>query len=262
MLEGIDTDEFQSAPLTEARGDAKGRYSQSSRKKFQSAPLTEARGDSAHSLSISRLLRFQSAPLTEARGDRCRRQHRRPLASVSIRSPHRSKGRLLCTVVMVIVLPVSIRSPHRSKGRPAKANSRSCPVVFQSAPLTEARGDHWICRPRRPARRFNPLPSPKQGETHPQAQQRAASSRFNPLPSPKQGETACPALVIPPICVSIRSPHRSKGRRVTSVRPNFVPMSFNPLPSPKQGETVSQLRCANAHAVSIRSPHRSKGRRL
>ena len=44
---------------------------------FQSAPLTEARGDATDQAS-------SGAPLTEARGDP---------ASVSIRSPHRSEGR-------------------------------------------------------------------------------------------------------------------------------------------------------------------------
>ena len=66
---------------------------------FQSAPLTEARGDQIRLCrrSASRSL-FQSAPLTEARGDgRVRylaiETHR---SRVSIRSPHRSKGRREC----------------------------------------------------------------------------------------------------------------------------------------------------------------------
>ena len=36
---------------------------------FQSAPLTEARGDSSRTLARASLDLFQSAPLTEARGD-------------------------------------------------------------------------------------------------------------------------------------------------------------------------------------------------
>ena len=37
--------------------------------------------------------------------------------------------------------------------------------------------------------RFNPLPSPKQGETYPLGWPLDAHTGFNPLPSPKQGET-------------------------------------------------------------------------
>ena len=43
---------------------------------------------------------------------------------------------------------VSIRSPHRSKGRLTSRHAitaRPPSCQFQSAPLTEARGDHW-CR--------------------------------------------------------------------------------------------------------------------
>ena len=108
---------------------------------FQSAPLTEARGDLQRVTPLTRSPSFQSAPLTEARGD-------------------------LDTGNSVnIYVTVSIRSPHRSKGRPADGLVIDQRPLFQSAPLTEARGDNfclgnalkYIC--------FNPLPSPKQGET-------------------------------------------------------------------------------------------------
>ena len=36
---------------------------------------------------------------------------------------------------------------------------------------------------------FNPLPSPKQGETRHLGRHHGKPLRFNPLPSPKQGET-------------------------------------------------------------------------
>ena len=86
---------------------------------------------------------------------------------VSIRSPHRSEGRSLALCPCCeVVGQVSIRSPHRSEGRSAavwcRRRNRSCfnplpspkrgeimmavvqttTVKFQSAPLTEARGDH------------------------------------------------------------------------------------------------------------------------
>ena len=113
---------------------------------------------------------------------------------VSIRSPHRSKGRQARRPLVV-----SIRSPHRSKGRPCgrgRFNPLPSPKqgettgtalsLFQSAPLTEARGAQV-----RASLSFNPLPSPKQGETDCRdlvAFERG-HGRFNPLPSPKQGET-------------------------------------------------------------------------
>ena len=71
---------------------------------------------------------------------------------------------------------------------------------------------------------FNPLPSPKQGETRrrPLHQMSAICSQcFNPLPSPKQGETSI----------------RDKGSFIDPT----IPCSFNPLPSPKQGETACDL---------------------
>ena len=61
---------FQSAPLTEARGDAFRRVAEERLQKFQSAPLTEARGDPLHHKLSRAGAKFQSAPLTEARGDR------------------------------------------------------------------------------------------------------------------------------------------------------------------------------------------------
>ena len=109
---------------------------------------------------------------------------------------------------------------------------------FQSAPLTEARGDRSRASQNPPRFSFNPLPSPKQGETQPIRRQAQRRTGFNPLPSPKQGETR----VIQPRSsfwyVSIRSPHRSKGR-----------------PSHYGREIAARMII-----VSIRSPHRSKGR--
>ena len=61
-------------------------------------------------------------------------------------------------------------------------------------------------------------------------------SRFNPLPSQKQGETRRRDRHFGLRRVSIRSPHKSKGRHAT---PH---VNDGPVP------------------VSIRSPHKSKGR--
>ena len=135
-------EEFQSAPLTKARGDSfpppcewgyLGFNPLPSPKQgetktlwlklrdhgwFQSAPLTKARGDLKFSVTLYIRSSFQSAPLTKARGD---------LQAVAVVNQN---------------WYVSIRSPHQSKGRPRSWTPR--------------------CAERRC---FNPLPSPKQGET-------------------------------------------------------------------------------------------------
>ena len=139
-------------------------------------------------MSILRIW-FQSAPLTEARGDAFAASLYVCLLVVSIRSPHRSKGRFGIDLGLSGPKVVSIRSPHRSKGRChvrrgcheriARFNPLPSPkqgeisrnlaslrnsLLFQSAPLTEARGDQSECRNSLVCRSFNPLPSPKQGE--------------------------------------------------------------------------------------------------
>ena len=65
---------------------------------------------------------------------------------------------------------------------------RISPDMFQSAPLTKARGDGF-------------------GRGH-----HAGIRCFNPLPSQKQGETAHQLSRGDSSIVSIRSPHKSKGR--------------------------------------------------
>ena len=61
--------------------------------RFQSAPLTDVRGDCVvHFLvRISRM--FQSAPLTDVRGDNGLDGLKERKNNVSIRSPHGCKGR-------------------------------------------------------------------------------------------------------------------------------------------------------------------------
>ena len=133
---------------------------------------------------------------------------------VSIRSPHRSKGRPLIVSTSGYSKPVSIRSPHRSKGRLRYAADLCMPFPFQSAPLTEARGDSGGYSVGLRRRSFNPLPSPKQGETFATKSEEFNGKSFNPLPSPKQGETHHRRLRRLNHEVSIRSPHRSKGRHL------------------------------------------------
>ena len=84
---------------------------------FQSAPLTEARGDRVWVGLRPLDALFQSAPLTEARGDVLLSPSRTIDEGVSIRSPDRSQGRSHTRDFFSKAFPVSIRSPDRSQGR-------------------------------------------------------------------------------------------------------------------------------------------------
>ena len=159
--------------------------------------------------------------------------------------------------------------------------------MFQSAPLTEARGD----RPAMPRHlshgRFNPLPSPKQGETTIMLKIPLAIFGFNPLPSPKQGETRlysvdasdASTFQSAPLTeargdsmayfrynrtceVSIRSPHRSKGRPAGNHRVMLHHMFQSAPLTEARGDDTDAHLCHRVLRVSIRSPHRSKGRRI
>ena len=232
---------------------------------------------------------FQSAPLTEARGDGDGHAIHVGLFLVSIRSPHRSKGRSRAAER----LPVD------------QASFNPLPSPKQGEIMLTPQGHYQM-------HSFNPLPSPKQGEIRlRRLSVNPRQSSFNPLPSPKQGEISGVPLSAGSGCkfqsaplteargdpletfalvaffkVSIRSPHRSKGRSMypsgsmgvpvvsirsphrskgRSQRQNVKPWiqsGFNPLPSPKQGEIFTATAERNKFYVSIRSPHRSKGRWL
>ncbi len=179
---------------------------------FQSAPLTEARGDGDHPMRLSSRCSFNPLPSPKQGETPAARLAPRGTA-VSIRSPHRSKGR-----------PIRVRGDLGRRARfnplPSPKQGETCSLpnlrfdfcLFQSAPLTEARGDAAAAE--------NPL----------------GLKSFNPLPSPKQGETEGNAARQEIVEVSIRSPHRSKGRQ------------------------KAQSSQTEKSEVSIRSPHRSKGR--
>ena len=115
---------FQSAPLTEARGDLDLAEASLACNRFQSAPLTEARGDARPSLLSSSTYSFQSAPLTEARGDSTR--------------PGSSRGPACFNP-----LPSPKQGETSSRTTPGSSAGS-----FQSAPLTEARGDAGFCNQR------------------------------------------------------------------------------------------------------------------
>ena len=131
---------------------------------------------------------------------------------------------------------------------------------------------------------FNPLPSQKQGETSegvPLVQtntefQSAPLTKargdlrgkfasvslhgFNPLPSQKQGETLHMGFDVPQLKVSIRSPHKSKGRhRRDGALSSQIFVSIR-SPHKSKGRRTSAAGRKEDSSVSIRSPHKSKGR--
>ena len=84
---------------------------------FQSAPLTDVRGDMNTASDDVERRKFQSAPLTDVRGDCNAGYIQINLVDVSIRSPHGCKGRFCIFGHRLIEQSVSIRSPHGCKGR-------------------------------------------------------------------------------------------------------------------------------------------------
>ena len=132
--------------------------------------------------------------------------------------------------------------------------------MFQSAPLTEARGDAYTWRSFSDRTSFNPLPSQKQGETLAGRQAAVSDSSFNPLPSQKQGETLRAAPRPAPVRSFNPLPSQKQGETNLHSRLCAAQEGFNPLPSQKQGETTHNHSKNNTLCVSIRSPHRSKGR--
>ena len=157
---------------------------------FQSAPLTEARGDSPASTARASDAGFNPLP-SPKRGEMRFSPDGHCGHEVSIRSPHRSEGRSQAAGGLLRRrLRVSIRSPHRSEGRsPSRASiATSIHSAFQSAPLTEARGDRFLLRPR--TLLVVSIRSPHRSE-----------GRYHGIGSRLDVEF-----------VSIRSPHRSEGR--------------------------------------------------
>ena len=148
---------------------SKGRHSMISwrwfRRMFQSAPLTKARGDIAPSSWWLAQPSFNPLP-SQKQGETGGFSPGGFSPGVSIRSPHKSKGRRLILDIGIGILR------------------------FQSAPLTKARGDVLLALLSRGDYCFNPLPSQKQGETFSSRLRRGRRRSFNPLPSQKQGETA------------------------------------------------------------------------
>ena len=105
---------------------------------------------------------FQSAPPTEVRGDRHTLNRHNNERKVSIRSPHRSEGRLGVSRVDTDHLRFQSAPPTEVRGDGVPVDPGALLETFQSAPPTEVRGDLGQRRCRNPRYdRFNPLPPPK-----------------------------------------------------------------------------------------------------
>ena len=176
--------------------------------------------------------------------------------------PSQKQGETLPSVFLQGSWLVSIRSPHKSKGRLSCYVRSAIGGLFQSAPLTKARGDAHRRERAQQKQRFNPLPSQKQGETRSIKPSAGSYICFNPLPSQKQGETDESVSPREASCWFQSAPlTKARGDLVGYCSEDLF-AGFNPLPSQKQGETwptCTQYSCPAP--VSIRSPHKSKGRR-
>ena len=226
---------------------------------FQSAPLTKARGDPTIWTYNAVLFVFQSAPLTKARGDR----HTPSSVSKSMcfnPLPSQKQGETNDDGSNDDGSIVSIRSPHKSKGRRWTVRVFMTCWVFQSAPLTKARGDLVERAQAAAATGFNPLPSQKQGETAKKGWLLHDMPCFNPLPSQKQGETDGLKNLLKHLIGFNPLPSQKQGETRQRLLVRIQHTSFNPLPSQKQGETSRLRRVFAVSWVSIRSPHKSKGR--
>ena len=139
---------------------------------FQSAPLTKARGDSA--AAALQLLRDRFNPLPSPKqGETC-----------GVRG------------VAAAVDPVSIRSPHQSKGRLHLSQGIHLRVLFQSAPLTKARGDLHALLPGFPDWLFQsaPLTKARGDATPPTGSEHASEFQSAPLTKARGDRPGCPVI--------------------------------------------------------------------
>ena len=139
---------------------------------------------------------FQSAPLTKARGD-IFAGGRRPLRRCFNPLPSQKQGETEGIHPPDQPGEVSIRSPHKSKGRQTRYFLGDDGAVFQSAPLTKARGDPQPQGVTPSATGFNPLPSQKQGETSPPRPRLRARYPFQSAPLTKaRGDSPSSSLTL------------------------------------------------------------------
>ena len=208
---------FQSAPLTEARGDSRGRDDSPAPKSYQTLPgfnplPSPKRGEIGGRIDLrGRHLPCHVSIRSPHRSEgRCSLLGLTGLDSVvSIRSPHRSEGRCSIPPGAGIGGKVSIRSPHRSEGRSRTSTLRDPGRSFNPLPSPKSEGRLFQCAPltdisirsphrsegrssRRTRSCFNPLPSPKRGEMRPGAQITGCGVSFQSAPlTEARGDAGC-----------------------------------------------------------------------
>ena len=110
-------------------------------------------------------------------------------------------------------LVVSIRSPHKSKGRPSQSSTPAFGLAFQSAPLTKARGDIESELKLTTGHKFQSAPLTKARGDPDGGHERGCCILFQSAPLTKaRGDLMVMGLIVVAFSVSIRSPHKSKGR--------------------------------------------------
>ena len=110
--------------------------------------------------------------------------------------------------------------------------------VFQSAPLTKARGDQPTQPTVAQVEAFQSAPLTKARGDSDGSFLGSERTSFNPLPSQKQGETPVGAAGCAPQRVFQSAPlTKARGDRPAIRRSRSGHLRFNPLPSQKQGET-------------------------
>ena len=180
---------------------------------FQSAPLTEARGDFGPARDIPALEgvsirspyrskgRFQSPPRPA------------PPDRVSIRSPYRSKGRLLRSCRSAGMPGFQSAPLTEARGDILGWWANASSFQFQSAPLTEARGDatNACGTVRQSVFQSAPLTEARGDLTELGGIASAFAFQSAPL-TEARGDVVSSAGKTRLIRVSIRSPYRSKGR--------------------------------------------------
>ena len=116
-------------------------------------------------------------------------------------------------------------------------------ACFNPLPSQKQGETRIIFRIRRLVQRFNPLPSQKQGETPVDNRSAGSPPCFNPLPSQKQGETGFGSATVCGFAVSIRSPHKSKGRHCQSLQVPWFISLFQSAPLTKaRGDLLDRAR--------------------
>ena len=206
---------------------------------FQSAPCTEVQGDAGPRIRPKVIQAFQSAPCTEVQGDFLKITGNTRSTSVSIRSLHRSTGRL-STIVFTV---------RDNDG-------------FNPLPAPKYREMKEIARPHHRNFSFNPLPAPKYREIKPKTSfNRWMMVSIRSLHR-STGRYLVFKLYVYVFVVSIRSLHRSTGRCAGmwgADRENRV--SIRSLHR-STGRCAGMWGADRENRVSIRSLHRSTGRSM